>query len=225
MSQPMGKVDVLIDNHSDISMDKEESEAKKQMKEEIRQENHMPLLRRNWLRHNAMVPKGFLRYHVLEALNEQPMSGSELTDHIQKHTGGKWKPSPGSIYPLLSWLHCNAYIKEIPADSELKRYELTQSGRDFLDEQTKIREKFSESAMFMASPFFDRIFSRIPAKKTNEIRVAMKRQLASSIKLAKVLQENYSEQTMAEAIKVFNETNKKIEDIIKKIDSKKIEET
>ena len=29
-----------------------------------------------------MVPKGFIRYHVLEAMNEKPMSGSELMEEI-----------------------------------------------------------------------------------------------------------------------------------------------
>ena len=37
---------------------------------------------------HVFVPKGFIRYHVLEALNEKPMSGSELMDAIEKHTGG-----------------------------------------------------------------------------------------------------------------------------------------
>ena len=34
---------------------------------------------RRWLQHTAAVPKGFLRYRVLQLLREQPMSGSELT--------------------------------------------------------------------------------------------------------------------------------------------------
>jgi DNA-binding PadR family transcriptional regulator len=85
--------------------------------------------KRNWMRHTAMVPKGFIRYHVLEALNEKPMSGSELMDQIEKHTGGTWKPSPGSIYPLLSYLQDNGYIKELPTDNGLKRYELTLTGK------------------------------------------------------------------------------------------------
>ena len=54
------------------------------------------------------------------------MSGSELMEEIEKHTGGHWKPSPGSIYPLLSWLQDNGYIKELPSENGLKRYELTQ---------------------------------------------------------------------------------------------------
>ncbi|MBS7627233.1 PadR family transcriptional regulator, partial [Candidatus Bathyarchaeota archaeon] len=56
---------------------------------------------RHWLRHTAMVPKGFLRYKVLKLLKEKPMAGSEIMGVIEEQTGGYWRPSPGSIYPLL----------------------------------------------------------------------------------------------------------------------------
>ena len=195
----------------------EEKEQKKQLKDAMREEKHLMFHKRNWLRHNAMVPKGFLRFHVLDALNEKPMSGSELMEEIQKHTGGPWKPSPGSIYPLLAWLQDNAYIKELPTENGFKRYELTKNGKDLLEEQTKIREKFTQDSGFLASPFFDRFFSNIPEEKTNQIRVSMKRLFVSSIKLAKTLRENYSEKELDEALSVLDEASKKLEEISNKI--------
>ena len=75
-----------------------------------------------------MVPKGFIRCRVLEALSQKPMSGPEIMEEIQKQTGSFWKPSPGSIYPLLSWLQDNGCIKELPLENGLKGYELTESG-------------------------------------------------------------------------------------------------
>ena len=201
-----------------ILMDMEKDE-KKQMKEDMRDENRRMFHRRNWLRHNAMVPKGFLRYHVLEALTQQPMSGSELMDQIQKHTDGTWKPSPGSIYPLLAWLQDNAYIKEKPTENGLKRYELTQSGKDFLEEQTKIREKYTENAGFMSSPFVDRFFGNIPTKKTKEIRASMRRLVISSMKLAKTLKMKYSDASLDEALKVLDEASQKLEQLNSRINS------
>lgn len=188
---------------------------------EIRE--HMSFHRRNWLRHNAMVPKGFLRYHVLEALNEKPMSGSELMDQIQKHTGGTWKPSPGSIYPLLAWLQDNAYIKEIPTENGLKRYELTQTGKDFLAEQTKMREKWAENARFMASPIFDRMFGNIPEKRTSEIQASMKRFFVSSTQLARLMREHYSEKDLDEALKVLDEASSKLQAINNRLAGEKHE--
>ena len=203
-------IDINIDIEGDIKMDREEE---RQMRDEMRQERHLMHHRRNWLRHNAMVPKGYLRYHVLEALNQKPMSGSELMEEIGKHTGGTWKPSPGSIYPMLAWLQDNLYIKEMPHENGLKRYELTQAGKDLLEEQTKIRERFTESSGFMANPFFNRFFSNIPEEKSRQIRVSMKRLFMASIKLSKSLGENYSEKEMDEALKVIDETSAKLEAI------------
>jgi DNA-binding PadR family transcriptional regulator len=198
-------------------MYKEDKEEKKQIKEEIREEKHMMFHGRNWLRHNAMVPKGFLRYHVLEALNDHPMSGSELMEQIGKHTGGTWKPSPGSIYPLLAYLQDNSYVKELPTENGFKRYELTKNGKEFLDEQTKIRENFTQNSGFLASPFFDRFFGNIPEEKSNQIRNSMRRLFVSTIKLDKALRENYSEKELDEALKVLDEASGKLEEIKKRV--------
>jgi len=37
----------------------------------------------------AAVPKGFLRYQVLELLNERPLSGSEIIDDINRKLLGE----------------------------------------------------------------------------------------------------------------------------------------
>jgi DNA-binding PadR family transcriptional regulator len=172
---------------------------------------------KKWLRHTAMVPKGFIRYHVLEALNQKPMSGSELMDEIEKHTGGFWKPSPGSIYPLLSWLQDNGYIKELPVENGLKRYELTQSGKALLDEQKQIRKKFREEVGFLPAPFFDSFLMKIPPEKTVEIRKSIKRLAISFFQLGSTLQEKFSEQALDEALSVVDEASRKFEEINKKI--------
>jgi DNA-binding PadR family transcriptional regulator len=151
------------------------------------------------------------------------MSGSELMDEIHKHTGGNWKPSPGSIYPLLAWLQDNSFVKELPTENGFKRYELTPSGKEFLEEQTKIREKFQTDASFMTNPFFDRFFSKIPEEKTIQIRTSMKALLFSSVKLGKTLRENYSEKDLDEALKVLDEASKKIDEINTKLKGEKRE--
>jgi DNA-binding PadR family transcriptional regulator len=200
-------------------MNDQEKEDLKNLKHQLHEEKHMMFHKRNWLRHNAMVPKGFLRYHVLEALNQKPMSGSELMEEIHKHTGGNWKPSPGSIYPLLAWLQDNEYVKELPTENGFKRYELTQSGKELLEELTKVREKFRSDAGFMANPFFDRFFGNVPQEKSNQIRASMRGLFVSSIKLGKSLRENYSEKDLDEALKVLNEAAQKIDEINSKLKS------
>ena len=209
-------------------MEKEERDEKKEMKKEMREEKHMMFHRRNWLRHNAMVPKGFLRYHVLEALNEHPMSGSELMDQIGKHTDGAWKPSPGSIYPLLAYLQDNAYVKELPTENGFKRYELTQSGKELLIEQANIREKFTLDGGFMTHPFFDRFFGDIPQEKSRQIHASvhasMEHLFRALLELSKTLSENYTEKELDEALKALDDASAKIEEIRNKIKGKTMRE-
>ena len=164
-----------------------------------------------------MVPKGFIRYHVLAALNEKPMSGSELTEQIEKHTGGAWKPSPGSIYPLLSWLQDNAYIKELPTENGLKRYELTSTGKALLEEQIKMHKKFREEAGFLTEPFFDRFLMKIPCGKSAQIHASMKRLAVSTFKLGHTLRENYSEPALDEALNAIDEASAKLDAINQKL--------
>jgi DNA-binding PadR family transcriptional regulator len=170
-----------------------------------------------------MVPKGFIRYQVLEALNEKPMSGSEIMEGIEKHTGGFWRPSPGSIYPLLAWLQDNQYIKELPTENGLKRYELTPSGKALLEEQKKIRKKFREEVGFLPAPFFDSLFMKIPPERTAEISGAIRQLAISFFHLGTTLQEEFSEQALDEALKAVNETSKKLEEINKKLKGDKHE--
>jgi DNA-binding PadR family transcriptional regulator len=179
--------------------------------------------KRRLMRGTAMVPKGFIRYHVLEALNEKPMSGSEIMEEIEKETSGFWKPSPGSIYPLLAWLQDNGYIKELPALDGLKRYELTESGKALLNEQKKIRQKSREAGFLPSPPFFDIAHKKLGAEKTLEARKSM-RQLARAVfRLDATLQENFSAQALDEALKIVDEASRKLEELNKKIKSDRYE--
>jgi DNA-binding PadR family transcriptional regulator len=74
------------------------------------------------------------------------MSGSELMDEISKTTGGNWKPSPGSIYPMLSWLQDNQYIKELPTENGLKRYEITRPAKNCLKKKPKPERKCAKNS-------------------------------------------------------------------------------
>jgi DNA-binding PadR family transcriptional regulator len=110
---------------------------------------------RKWIQHTAKVPKGFLRYQVLHKLKECPMSGAELTAAITEEMGGRWKPKPGSMYPLLKSLLENGLTQEVPdEDGRTRRYELTERGKKFLDDQVdqsgELREKIDQGF----TPFF-----------------------------------------------------------------------
>jgi DNA-binding PadR family transcriptional regulator len=79
------------------------------------------------------VPRGLLRHLSFQFLSEEPMSGSEIVDKIEEYTD--WRPSPGSIYPLLSHMQEVGLISpHEDEDHTLKRFELTEVGRKHVDE-------------------------------------------------------------------------------------------
>jgi len=179
--------------------------------------------KRHWMRHTAMVPKGFIRYHVLESLSEKPMSGSEIMNEIEKRTDGRWKPSPGSIYPLLSWLQDNNYVKELPAEeSGMKRYTLTDKGRALLEEQREIRTKLRKEAKFMPPPFLG-LWFRIPAEKAVEMVESMRRLMTDFFELGSALEEKFSERAIEDVRKILNETAEKLEELNRKLKGKQDE--
>ena len=182
-------------------------------------EKYLPLPSlRHWLRHMATVPKGFLRYQVLELLNKNPLSGSEIINEIEKRTNGCWKPSPGSVYPLLAWLQDNHYIKEVPKEeSGVKRYILTEKGKKLLEEQRKLINQFHMNKKFFVLPFITSLWLRIPPEKTTEIRESIRRIFRALISLGLTLEEQFSEEIIKEISKILDETAHRIEEIEKKL--------
>jgi DNA-binding PadR family transcriptional regulator len=184
-----------------------------------------------------MVPKGYIRYQVLECLSERPMSGSEIINEIEGRTNGRWKPSPGSIYPLLAWLQDNGHIKELPAEqSGMKRYELTESGKALLEEQKKImaeqRKKMKEYAKgrmgfrrggYFGPPFLGALLSDLPEEKLVEARKTMHKLMTAFFGLGRSLGEHASEEAFDEALKLLNTTAEKLEEINRKLKSGKDE--
>ena len=96
------------------------------------------------------VPRGLLRFLVLKMLNEKPMSGAEIAQQIEKQTDGRWKPSCGSIYPLLAWMRSKGFTKESPKNEEgFRRYSFTEKGRQFLNKQIEIGQDFMNKLEFL----------------------------------------------------------------------------
>ena len=61
---------------------------------------------------NSVIPRGFSRQYILNLLKEKPMSGKEIIDFAIYESEGKWKPSPGLIYPMLGRLLEEGLISE-----------------------------------------------------------------------------------------------------------------
>ena len=78
-----------------------------------------------WLaRVGSVIPRGFSRHYILTLLKEKPMTGKEIIDKATAQTEGRWKPSPGLIYPLLGRLLDDGLVVE----DDNARYSITKKG-------------------------------------------------------------------------------------------------
>ena len=66
-----------------------------------------------------------LRHWVLAILRRSPKNGAEIMDEIEGMTQGWWRPSPGSVYPMLDAMTTDGLIKK----RDDGRYELTENTR------------------------------------------------------------------------------------------------
>jgi DNA-binding PadR family transcriptional regulator len=84
-----------------------------------------------WIqRVGSSVPRGFSRFYILDMLKKKQYTGKELIDYAIKQSDGKWKPSPGLIYPLLGRLLDEKLIQETTGG----KYKITKKGSATTDD-------------------------------------------------------------------------------------------
>jgi DNA-binding PadR family transcriptional regulator len=78
-----------------------------------------------------------VRLALLRLLAEEPSNGYQLMQTIEERSGGRWRPSPGSVYPTLAQLEDEGLIRSAEAEGS-RRFEITDAGREHL--QTRADE-------------------------------------------------------------------------------------
>lgn len=96
--------------------------------------------------------RGAVAQSILVLLAEQPRHGYELITALEERSGGRWRPSPGAVYPALTKLVERGLIvaSASAADdaSGSTRYELTDAGRAWAEGAAEIgfTEPWAEAA-------------------------------------------------------------------------------
>ncbi len=72
---------------------------------------------------------------MLVLAERAPLHGYELIAELEERSDGRWRPSPGSMYPTLGRLEAKGLIVgTIDEDGDGKKtYELTDEGREWLE--------------------------------------------------------------------------------------------
>lgn len=165
------------------------------------------------------VPRGLLRFLVLKMLSKRPMSGSEIIQEIEKQTQS-WKPSPGSIYPLLSWMQKKGFTKELPREETgFKRYYYTEEGKKFLEQQIEVAQDFMNKIEFLA-PMLVGGFNLVDSNK----KFLKSKELAKLVGLFFSLRHNLdklSDEDAEELSAILEESSVKIEKIVQRMKNRK----
>ena len=85
------------------------------------------------------LASGDLQLVLLALLAERPSHGYELIKALEERSGGFYSPSPGMIYPALTWLEEVGYAS-VAAEGTKKLYSITETGRAYLKENRDAAE-------------------------------------------------------------------------------------
>ena len=83
------------------------------------------------MRAGRMLEQGDLRLLALALIAEQPRHGYEIIKVLEEKTAGWYAPSPGIVYPTLTYLEEAGYVTA-QADGAKRLYTITDEGRAYL---------------------------------------------------------------------------------------------
>ncbi|MBB4859049.1 DNA-binding PadR family transcriptional regulator [Novosphingobium chloroacetimidivorans] len=89
-------------------------------------------------RRRRLFDQAELQTLLLALLSEQPRHGYDLIKEIETLSGGEYAPSPGVVYPALTYMEEQGVIAAGAAEGSRKSYEATEEGRRQLADQSDI---------------------------------------------------------------------------------------
>ncbi len=78
--------------------------------------------------------RGDVRTAALSLLAEQPLHGYQIIQQIAERTGGVWRPSAGSVYPMLQQLADEGIVRMEESDGR-RVFHLTEAGQAHVAER------------------------------------------------------------------------------------------
>jgi DNA-binding PadR family transcriptional regulator len=91
----------------------------------------------DFMRAGRMLAQGDLRLIALALIAEQPRHGYDLIKQLEEKTSGWYSPSPGIVYPTLTYLEESGHLTS-QADGTKKLYTITEEGRAYLEENRDV---------------------------------------------------------------------------------------
>lgn len=83
--------------------------------------------------------RGDVRLALLRLLGEEPRNGYQLMQTIEERSGGRWRPSPGSVYPTLAQLEDEGLVRSTESDGA-RHFAITDAGATHLESRATERD-------------------------------------------------------------------------------------
>src|SRR6202522_2180449 len=100
------------------------------------------------MRAAKMLASGDLRLIILALLSEKPGHGYEIIKAVEEHSSGVYSPSPGMVYPALTYLEELGYAAS-ESEGTKKLYRITEAGTAHLNEnRASVEETLEQLARF-----------------------------------------------------------------------------
>src|SRR5258705_4026359 len=103
------------------------------------------------MRAGRMLAQGGLRLLALALIAEQPRHGYEIIKVLEDKTQGWYAPSPGIVYPTLTYLEEAGYVTA-QADGAKKLYTITAEGSTYLEENRAFVDALLERLEAVGEP-------------------------------------------------------------------------
>ncbi len=91
------------------------------------------------LRAGRMLAQGDLRLIALALIAEEPRHGYEIIKLVEEKTADWYSPSPGVVYPTLTYLEEAGYVT-VSSEGAKKLYTITEEGRAYLAEHRELAD-------------------------------------------------------------------------------------
>lgn len=115
------------------------------------------------MRAGRMLAQGDIRLIALALIAEQPRHGYEIIKVLEEKTSGWYSPSPGMVYPTLTFLEEANYVTA-QADGSKKLYSITDEGRAYLEEN----KAFVDAVMARFAAIGERLKARREREEQEE---------------------------------------------------------
>jgi DNA-binding PadR family transcriptional regulator len=140
------------------------------------------------------VRRGDVRSAILALLDDRPMHGYEMIQELEERTGGRWRPSAGSIYPTLQLLEDEGLVSAEEVEGR-KVFSLTDSGQEAVPDRTEGQRPWEEG-------------------DEDSPRFAVRSELFRTIAAAKQVARSDDDEQMTKAAEILKETRRKLYGIL-----------